>query len=88
MGATLEVSTSNNDGFTSKHIQYQEPTLPLAAPVMEAKTAPYPPGVGFRVIPYNITKEVTTILRLTLRRVTPTKLTAGPLCLSRTDRYT
>jgi hypothetical protein len=48
-------------------------------PVMVAKTAPYPPGVGFRVFPYNITKEATTILRLTLRRVTPTNFIAGPL---------
>jgi len=46
---------------------------------MVAKTAPYPPGVGFREFPYNITKEVTTILRLTLRRVTPTNFIAVPL---------
>jgi len=31
------------------------------------------------VFPYNITKEVTTILRLTLRRVTPTNFIAVPL---------
>jgi hypothetical protein len=46
---------------------------------MVAKTAPYPPGVGFRVFPYNITKEAPTILRLTLRRVTPTNFIAVPL---------
>jgi len=50
---------------------------------MVAKTAPYPPGVGFRVFPYNITKEVTTILRLTLRRVTPTNFIAVPLAATR-----
>jgi len=49
--ATLEVPESNNDEYTSKHIQYQERTLSLAAPVMVAKTAPYPPGVGSREIP-------------------------------------
>jgi len=51
VGGNLEVTTSNNGGYTSKHIANQESTLPLAAPVMVAKTAPYPPGGGFREIP-------------------------------------
>jgi len=49
--AHLEVPEINNGGFTSKHIQYQDNTLLLAAPVMVAKTAPYPPGGGFREAP-------------------------------------
>jgi len=51
VSAHLEVPEINNGGFTSKHIKHQEPTLPLAAPVMVAKTAPYPPWGGFREIP-------------------------------------
>jgi len=51
VSAHLEVPESNNGGVTSKHTQHQEPTLPLAAPVMVAKTAPYPPGGGFRESP-------------------------------------
>jgi len=51
VSAPLEVTASNIDGFTSKYIQNQEPTLPLAVLVMVAKTAPYPPGGGFRESP-------------------------------------
>jgi len=47
----LEVPEINNGGFTPEDIQYQEPTHYLAAPVMVAKTAPYPPGGGFREYP-------------------------------------
>jgi len=47
----LEVPESNNGGFTSKYIQHQGNTQHLAAPVMVAKTAPYPPGGGFRESP-------------------------------------
>jgi len=47
----LEVPEINNGGFTSKHTQHQEPTPPLAVLVMVAKTAPYPPGDGFREFP-------------------------------------
>ena len=49
--APLEVTDTNKGIFTSKHIQYQEATLPLALPIMVAKIAPYPPGGGSREIP-------------------------------------